>query len=131
AAFLNYIGGSYPWIIAREVAEADQLKSKAIGTGAFMLTEYKPAERLVYKKHPGYFEAGLPYLDGVDKLIVGEYSTRINAFRSGEIDMVAAASSADAKNLTGSDGILLEYATVGGGFVFLNQRAADNTVFRD
>lgn len=131
AVFLNYIGGSYTWIIAREVAEAGQLKSKAIGTGALMLTEYKPAERLVYKKHPNYFEPGLPYLDGVEKLIVGEYSTRINAFRSGEIDMVTAASSADAKNLAGSNATMLEYATAGGGFVFLNQRAADNTVFRD
>lgn len=131
AVFLNYIGGSYTWIVAREVAEADQLKSKAIGTGAFMLSEYSPAKRLVYKKHPDYFEPGRPYLDGVEKLIVTEYSTRTNAFRSGELDIVDAASSADAKNLTGSDAKMLEYATAGGGFVFLNQRAADKTIFSD
>ena len=131
AVFLNYIGGSYTWIVAREVAEAGQLNAKAIGTGAFMLTEYSPAQRLVYKKHPEYFVSGRPYLDGVEKLIVPEYSTRTNSFRSGGLDIVDAASSADAKDLAQSNGKVLEYATAGGGFVFLNQRAVDNTIFRD
>ncbi|MCC6236784.1 MAG: hypothetical protein IT299_04325, partial [Dehalococcoidia bacterium] len=51
---------------AREViADADLLKSKAIGTGPFLQKEWVQKEKSVFVKNPDYFEKGLPFLDQV------------------------------------------------------------------
>ncbi|MFN8640008.1 MAG: ABC transporter substrate-binding protein [Dehalococcoidia bacterium] len=51
---------------AREIiADADLLKSRAIGTGPFLQAEWRPKERSVFTKHPDYFEKGLPFIDSI------------------------------------------------------------------
>lgn len=132
AVFLHHLGGSYTWIIARELAEADQLKSKAVGTGPFILEEYAPGNRLIFRKNPDYYVQGQPYLDRIERPIVQEYSTRLNAYRSGEADISPPMNNReDVESLSGRDSKVWESTTAGGGFVFLNQRPSANTIFRD
>jgi ABC-type transport system substrate-binding protein len=51
---------------AREIiADADLMKTKAIGTGPFLQHEWKPKERSVFTKNPDYFEKGLPFIDQI------------------------------------------------------------------
>jgi peptide/nickel transport system substrate-binding protein len=51
---------------AREViADTDVLRQKAIGTGPFIQSEWKPKERSVFTKFPEYFEKGLPFIDSI------------------------------------------------------------------
>ncbi len=78
-------------IIAREVVEQfgdlKQWESR-IGSGAFIMEEVRQDDIAKYIRNPDYSEAGLPYLDGIDIPVMPDRSTRIVAFRGGQIDMI-------------------------------------------
>ena len=62
----------------------------AIGTGPFMLEEYREKQRLVFKRNPDYFETGKPYLDGVELYIISDNAGQIAAMRTGKLDLIPA-----------------------------------------
>ena len=77
------------WIIAPEVAEkyGDFKKVEtAIGTGPFLLERYEPNVKTIFKRNPDYFRDGLPYLDGVEWLVVQDESTGLAMYRTGQLD---------------------------------------------
>lgn len=65
------------------------LKSREqwVGTGPFMFEQDVPGTKWVYKKHPNYFKEGLPYLEGVEFIVMPEMSTRVAAVLAGKLDM--------------------------------------------
>src|SRR5258706_294435 len=66
APFLNYIANPWTVIVAREVVEKHgDLQRHAIGTGPFVMQEYRREQEAVFVKNPSYFKKGLPYLDEV------------------------------------------------------------------
>jgi peptide/nickel transport system substrate-binding protein len=77
------------WIIAPEVAEkyGDYKKVEtAIGTGPFILEHYEPNVKTVFRRNPDYFRPGLPYVDGVEWLVVEDESTGLAMYRTGQLD---------------------------------------------
>jgi peptide/nickel transport system substrate-binding protein len=77
------------WIIAPEVAQqyGDLKKVEtAIGTGPFVLERYEPNVKTVFRRNPDYFRPGLPYVDGVEWLVVEDESTGLAMYRTGQID---------------------------------------------
>jgi peptide/nickel transport system substrate-binding protein len=77
------------WIVAREMVEkyGDLKKAEAaIGTGPFMLERYEPNVKTVFRRHPDYFRAGQPAVDGVDWLVMEDEAAGLAAFRTGQID---------------------------------------------
>src|SRR2546427_4438221 len=82
------------WIIAREVVEkfGDLKKPESvIGTGPFLLERYEPNVKTVFKRHPEYFLKDQPYVDGVEWLVLGDPSTGLAMYRTGQIDCGPAA----------------------------------------
>jgi len=62
-------------------------------SGAFKLTEYVPAQRVVYKRNPNYYVINsegqkLPYLDKLVYLIVGDANNEVLKFEGGELDII-------------------------------------------
>jgi peptide/nickel transport system substrate-binding protein len=77
------------WIIAPEVVDkfGDLKKPEAvIGTGPFVLEQYEPNVKAVFKRHPDYFLVGQPYVDGVEWVIVEDPSTGLAMYRTGQLD---------------------------------------------
>ena len=77
-------------IVARECVEkfGDLKKPEAvIGTGPWMLESYKPNVSITLVRHPGYFVAGLPYIDRVELLVDEDNASRMAAFLSGRYDL--------------------------------------------
>ena len=77
------------WIIAPEVVEkyGDLKKVEtAIGTGPFLLEHYEPKVKTVFRRNPEYFRPGLPYVDGVEWLVLEDESTGLAMYRTGQID---------------------------------------------
>jgi peptide/nickel transport system substrate-binding protein len=77
------------WIVAPEVVQhhGDLKKvDTAIGTGPFLLEHYEPNVKTVFKRHPDYFRAGQPYVDGVEWLVVDDESTGLAMYRAGQLD---------------------------------------------
>ena len=77
------------WIVAPEVAQKSGDFKKvetAIGTGPFLLESYEPNVKTIFKRNPDYFRQGLPYMDGVEWLVVPDESTGLAMYRTGQLD---------------------------------------------
>jgi peptide/nickel transport system substrate-binding protein len=67
----------------------------AVGTGAFMATEYVPGTSMTMNKNPNYWghderypENPIPYVDSIKYLIIPDQATQVAAIRSGQIDVI-------------------------------------------
>jgi peptide/nickel transport system substrate-binding protein len=75
----------YLWIIPREAEDNYDLRRTTIGSGPWMVTEYEPSVRLVFKRHEGWYDAQKLYFDEVREPILPEYSTQLAQFKSGSV----------------------------------------------
>ncbi|MDR1799602.1 MAG: ABC transporter substrate-binding protein [Bifidobacteriaceae bacterium] len=69
-------------------AAVDNLGTTPIGTGAFMLGEWKKGASLTLVKNPNYWQEGLPTLDSVTFNVVGDDNARVLQLQSGEADVL-------------------------------------------
>jgi peptide/nickel transport system substrate-binding protein len=66
--------------------------SEIVGLGPFVLTEYKPGERLIFSRNPHYWRKAadggrLPYLDELILEVVPSQSAELLLLQSGQIDI--------------------------------------------
>ena len=57
---------------------------------------------LKYEKYDGYWQEDLPYLDGVEFVLVADATTALMAFKAGEAEMITRLSPANAEDLISS-----------------------------
>ena len=67
---------------------------KIVSSGPFILEEYVPAQRVVFKRNPNYYEMDeaknvLPYLDKYVVLFVGDLNNELLKFEAGELDIIS------------------------------------------
>ena len=62
------------------------LAEQAIGTGPFIMQEWKRKVQTNYVKNPDYFIAGKPHIDGFTVIIMADTASAIAAMRTGELD---------------------------------------------
>lgn len=86
-------------IIHKDSYNADGSVTKIIGTGPFMMAESKPGAQYILKKFPDYWKKGEPNLDQVVLKVITDPSARLNAIRTGDIDMTEELPIADVKTL--------------------------------
>ncbi|MFN8558136.1 MAG: ABC transporter substrate-binding protein [Dehalococcoidia bacterium] len=111
---LGYVGATHAVIVPQEAVEKfGDLRNNVIGTGPFMMTDYKHQVSYSFKKHPKYFKKDLPYLDEVELLRIADQATAISRFRSKQLDVVAT-SGRDAKQLRGAG--FQEFESDGNGY---------------
>jgi peptide/nickel transport system substrate-binding protein len=79
------------------------IKTEAIGTGAYKLKEFVPADRVVYDKNPSYRNKDYPKNDGIFGKIMLDEDARIAAVRAGTVDF-AQLSPEGAQKLAGIKG---------------------------
>jgi peptide/nickel transport system substrate-binding protein len=72
-------------IIPKGLAERENLKVKAVGTGPFKLVEYVPEDHITYARNPDYWDKPLPYLDGMTFKILTDENARLAALRAGQV----------------------------------------------
>ena len=75
-----------------EYGDADSVESN-IGTGAFIMTDYIPVSSITFERNPNYWgtnplhpEDQLPYIDGVQILVIPDSATAQAAFRVGKLE---------------------------------------------
>lgn len=85
----------------------DGLKIQASGTGPFTLTEFRPNDIIRFKKFPGYWQKGLPYLDEIVFRIAPDITTRATMLEAGDVDMALQISIPDAERIKKKQGLKL------------------------
>ena len=83
ADFVAVLTDPHALIIPAETAWED-----GNGTGPFILDSFEPGVRFFGKRNPNYFREGQPYFDEVELLGINDPVTRVNALRTGEVDVI-------------------------------------------
>ncbi len=62
--------------------------SEVVGMGPFRLKEYRPGEAILLERNPYYWQAGLPYLDGIEFRLLADEELQLARFVSGDLDIL-------------------------------------------
>ncbi len=89
ASFLAKLMGSSIAIVPQEVVEENgDLMNTMVGTGPFKFVEYIPNTSVTLERNADYWDAPLPYLDGLELLVAIEPTSRRTALVSGTVDLI-------------------------------------------
>lgn len=130
--FKNLVANSnYLWIMPKEIGAGTTDPGKQIiGAGPFVLDSVQPDVAYKVKKHPGYYAAPQPYLDGVNLTIITEEAQEVAQFQAGRLDAAAVpAQRVDEVKKTVPKAAMLEYMPQTFGFLAFQQRG--DTPFKD
>jgi peptide/nickel transport system substrate-binding protein len=58
------------------------------GTGPFIVTDYRPEDRIIMEANDAYFVEGQPHLSGLEIIFFNDETASVDALRSGDIDLV-------------------------------------------
>ena len=75
-------------IVNQKAIESKDPARNAIGTGPFEFVEWVQGDHITLKKNDNYFLEGKPYLDGIEFQFLLVDQSRIDALRSGELELV-------------------------------------------
>jgi peptide/nickel transport system substrate-binding protein len=86
---LSLSAGHYGWrIFPKEMLEGDDLKTRPVGTGAYVFQDYQASSKATYKRNQVYFKQGLPYINDITIVIIPQDASAISAFLSGQVDVI-------------------------------------------
>jgi peptide/nickel transport system substrate-binding protein len=87
APLISYLAFQYNPIVSKAFYEANggDLAQQTMGSGPFVLEEFIPDQVIRFSKNPNYWQEGLPYLDGMEWLVLPDDQARLAALRGGEI----------------------------------------------
>ena len=109
AGFLTTMCNAKSCIESKAAREqyGDNYQEHLVGTGAFILTEHIPNEKVYLTRNDDYFR-GKPILEGVEIRFIPDATVRLAAFLSGEVNMSIANTNRDEwyKAVTGAGHIM-------------------------
>lgn len=76
-----------------------------VGTGPFQFVEWIPGDHITVKRFDGYWQQGFPYLDQVVFKEIPDDTSRLNAMRTGAIDVMSAVAPKDFKVISEQKGV--------------------------
>ena len=87
AALLAALGGFWGYIVSEAgvTKGGGDLNKTTMGTGPFMLADWKVEQQMVFKKNPNYYKKGLPYVDEVVIRTIPDEANIVAALRTGQI----------------------------------------------
>ena len=86
AGLLAALGGFWGFIISEAgIKKHGDLNKAALGTGPYMLEDWKVEQQMTLKKNPNYFRKGLPYVDSLTLRVIPDEASVVAALRTGQI----------------------------------------------
>ena len=86
AGLLAALGGFWGFIINEaDVKKHGDLNKAAVGTGPFMLDDWKVEQQMTLRKNPHYFKKGLPHVDQVLLRVIPDGANIVAALRTDQI----------------------------------------------
>ena len=86
AGLLAALGGFWGFIISEAgIKKHGDLNKAALGTGPFILEDWKVEQQMVLKKNPHYYRPGRPYVDQLILRVIPDEANIVAALRTGQI----------------------------------------------
>lgn len=107
ASFLTSISDASSIIYSRAFVEANNNDVTQVvnGTGPFKLDEYIPNTSVKLSRNENYWEAGLPYFDGLEMTIAAEDTARTGLIIQGSADYIEYAPLRDVDTLSANENL--------------------------
>lgn len=83
-----YLNGRFGISAQAQLDDAERCDTNLIGTGPFMLEEWKLNDHLTARRNPDYWNQPYPYLDEIEYRPIIEGAQRVNAIQTGEINVM-------------------------------------------
>ncbi len=121
--WLTEMTGIYPPELVEKYGDLNDVLND-VGTGPFYVTDYVQNSSITFERNANYWQTDplgpgegnqLPYLDGVRYLVLPDESTRLSAFRSGDLDYIRDVSLDDYRQLIAENPELKFSKTAGSG----------------
>ncbi len=128
ATFLHVMAINFAFAVPKEVVEkyGQDFGKHPVGTGAFMLKEWKLGQRVVYDRNPDYYKAGLPRLDKIVFEVGQEPTVALLRLQRGEVDIlgdgIPPARFLQVKNDPKNADLIIEGGQLHTGYVSMNVR---------
>lgn len=85
--FLTYMAFPGSSIVPKKLVESDHdLNAQPIGSGPFKFVSYQPRSMVKFEKNADFYEAGKPYVDGLEFHLIADVTALTNAVLSGTVD---------------------------------------------
>ncbi len=95
----------------------------AIGTGPFKVTRFQPGQSWQVERFAGYWDAGLPYLDGIQCIAIPDQSAKVQSLVSGTVDLIDPVDSVIIKQLSTNPKVQVQpLPSAMSWCIFLNQK---------
>ncbi|WP_092808445.1 ABC transporter substrate-binding protein [Rhodococcus globerulus] len=102
-------------------AAGAEVGNTPVGAGPFVLTRWTRGTQMELTRNPTYFEQGLPYLDGLTTKVINSEDQRLNALRSGEVEVATSSFKKDTETVAGIGGYdIYDTPLVGGTGLMFN-----------
>jgi peptide/nickel transport system substrate-binding protein len=102
---------------------AQAFAEKPIGSGPFVMSEWRKGDRVILKKNANYWDKPKPYLDEVDLVVIAEDNTRMLQVQSGQVDLATDVPFNQIDALEKASGLSVELADVIGTYwIQFNQK---------
>lgn len=88
---------------------------KPVGTGPFKFESYRTDQQVVMVRNPGYFKAGLPYLDRLVFRVVPDSNAQTVALLAGEADYLPLVNASDVERLRARNDLTMAQTAFGTG----------------
>ena len=82
--FLYDLSDNHALVLQEGTGDASQFN----GTGPFVVTDYRPEDRITMEANENYFVAGQPRLAGLEIIFFNDETASVDALRGGQIDLV-------------------------------------------
>ena len=85
----------------------------AVGTGPFKVKDFSPGVRTVGVRNERYWKPGLPHLDEIELVGIGDESARVNALLSGDVQLINQVSPRSTARIKGTSGFAVKETKTG------------------
>ena len=82
-----------------------------IGTGPYVFNSWTPDSSFKATKNPTYWQAGLPHLDSIEFKVIPDVTTRTNALKTGDVNMIYTTSAASANDMSSNFQVVKDWTT--------------------
>ncbi len=87
APMLHYLGSAWAKIVPKEVVEEHgHFLKVSIGSGPYILSEFRRDSHYTYERNPDYFRKDRPFVDTIRTTIIVDSNARLAAFLARQID---------------------------------------------
>lgn len=84
---IQTLGDAAGMMVSPKAFSNPDLGTKPVGSGPYTVSEYRPGARVVYVPVTGYYDPSNQRLGGIEISVLSDDATRLNALRSGQLDM--------------------------------------------